>query len=105
MGSYLHHAIVVTAQAEEWLAEAVGQAEAAGLGDLMTPVLVAPLNGVASFFVGPDGSKEGWAASDAADLRRSELLDALAGMEGIRWALVSYGDDHGLAARVERSDR
>ena len=105
MGSYHHHAIVLTAPTAEWLAPVVARARAAGLGDLMTPVLVAPLNHHASFFIGPDGSYEGWTESDVADMRRAEFLDALAGMEGISWALVSYGDDHGLSARVERSDR
>lgn len=105
MGAYRHHAIVVTAPTQEWLTPAFSKAMECGLMEMMTPILRAPLNGIASFFVGPDGSKEGWEASDAGDARRARFLGALASMEGIRWALVSYGDDHGLPAQVERSDR
>lgn len=105
MGSYLHHAIVVTAPTEELLTPAFSKAMECGLMEMMTPILRAPLNGIASFFIGPDGSKEGWLESDSGEMRRALFLDALAGMEGIRWALVSYGDDHGLPAQVERSDR
>lgn len=67
-----HHAVIVSG----WNADAVRQAHARAreiFGDSVTEVLPPVVNGHVSFFVGTDGSKEGWADSDAGDARREQF--------------------------------
>lgn len=71
MGYYCHHTIVVIG----WNADKVREAHAfAGLtGAQVSAIGTSAINGWTSFFVHPDGSKEGWADSDAGDERREHI--------------------------------
>jgi hypothetical protein len=68
---------------------------------LISPVLASPYNDVRSFFIAPDGSGEGWDASDEGDSLRDQFV---AWLESVRygdqstpldWIEVQYGDGDG----------
>ena len=69
-------------------------------GDVLVSELVSSgVNGIKSFFVAPDGSKEGWDAAEIGDAKRNEFIKWLeTGRYGssdyaIYWAEVQYGKD------------
>jgi hypothetical protein len=105
-----HHAIVVTSFNEKLTREA--HAKALGLFGLagVSTILTAPSNSYFSFFVGPDGSKEGWPESDRGDSLRELFIEWLReqyhedGSSNIFWAEVQYGDDEDEAALCGSSD-
>jgi len=47
-------------------------------------------NGYRTFFLGPDGSKEGWADSELGDSLRREFIEQLG--DRFEWIEVSYGE-------------
>ena len=53
-------------------------------GDLVSEVIHS-INGQESFFIAPDGSKEGWFESDNAESNRQHFL---------RWLKENSGDEH-----------
>jgi hypothetical protein len=67
-------------------------------------------NGYRSFFVPPDGSKEGWGESDRGDSARDDFVEYLRAKENedgssyLSWVEVSYGDDNGGCAVVRHGD-
>lgn len=79
-------------------------------GDMVSPIIAAPRNGLASFFVAPDGSYQGFGESDAGDARRAEFIAYLRseyyedGSSAIKWAEVQYGDDENEAKVTQSSD-
>src|SRR5947208_3455939 len=97
MGHIRHHMIVVTSFSDTELRSAKERADA--LFPAVTDIVESPLNGFRSFFIAPDGSKEGWEDSDAGDQQRSEFVDYLRtfayedGSSSLTWAEVQYGDD------------
>lgn len=102
MGYMRHHAIVVTtwnvgrAQKAHAFAEAVG-AQA-------SPVMAPVVNGYVSFFVSPDGSKEGWDDSDAGDEQRKKIVEYLRADDYLKWVEVQFGDDNKMTEIVSHSD-
>ena len=102
MGRLCEHAIVVTGyypQGDHWADIAHGVAvDIFGRG-LVSPVIHGVVNDVRSFFIAPDGSKEGWSESDEHDKKRAEYvkwLEAQAYEDGsspLAWALIQYGDE------------
>lgn len=69
------------------------------LGSLVGGLTHQAINGGASFFIAPDGSKEGWEVSDRGDAARAEFIGFLKS-EGAKelfldWALVLLGGDDG----------
>jgi hypothetical protein len=83
MGYERHHAIIVSG----WSREDIEAAHAGavrifdeevnhrGYGlAMVTPVMDAPANGLLTFFVGPDGSKEAYERSRLSDERRAEFV-------------------------------
>jgi hypothetical protein len=109
MGYMRHHAIVVTSWSEERLQAAHKRAEEL-LPGLVTPILKGWVNEYQSFFVGPDGSKEGWDDSDKGDIQRQKFREYLAsefmedGGSYVDWAEVQYGDDEEVTEIVDSSD-
>jgi hypothetical protein len=102
MGYINHNAIVVTSWKSGPLAEAHGQARRL-FGALVSDIIDGTTNGYASFFVAPDGSKEGWTESDKWDEARAEFKDLLrAKYDDCEWAEISYGRDAD-SARVSDS--
>lgn len=75
MGYIRHHAIIVTSTCEISMEKArIKAAELFGLGQV-TQILPPAINGYMTFFVGPDGSKEGWLESDGGDNLRMQFID------------------------------
>lgn len=98
MGYMKHNAIVVTSYDDKLIEEARREAERCMPG-LVSPLVESITNGYTSFFVAPDGSKEGWAESDNGDIRRDKFTEWLAskafkdGSTPLEWCEVFYGDD------------
>lgn len=86
MGYIKHHTIVVTCWNEENLIIARKKAidifnqsnsPFGKYGDLVSPIIYGIVNGQSSFFIAPDGSKEGWEPSNLCNNFRTEFLDWL----------------------------
>lgn len=90
MGYIKHHTIVVTSWEFNSLKEAYQKAkeifetnfenepyEKPLGGVLVSEIIFGLTNGQCSFFIAPDGSKEGWATSDNGNNARKEFLDWL----------------------------
>ena len=88
MGYIKHHTIVVThwddkkvLETREKAVEIFKENFSNDLhcdGDLLvSPVIYGLTNGYCSFFIAPDGSKEGWGTSDSGNNARKEFLDWL----------------------------
>ena len=107
MGYMVHHMIVVTSYDEQLIQQAWSRAReifcvprmAAGKHMQVTDILTSPVNHYYTFFVPPDGSKEGWSDSEDVDARREEFITWLNaqrfedGSTSLKWAEVQYGDD------------
>jgi hypothetical protein len=107
MGYIRHHAVLVTSLSDE---TAIARDTAKSLGLLVSDIVDAAANGYASFFVAPDGSKEGWDCSDTHNERRERFVEWLRarayndGSSMYSWALVQYGDDNNVSAVLLGSD-
>ncbi len=79
MGCLKHNAIVCTYWSTNEVKEVREKAvEIMGaFSGLVSPLIPVTINSGASFFIAPDGSKEGWHGSDKADEKRKEFLDWL----------------------------
>lgn len=75
MGYIKHHAIVVTDDDQEQLQELRNWAVNNKL--LCSEIVKGLSNGYASFFIPPDGSKEGWKVSDEQELLRNQFITLL----------------------------
>ena len=98
MGYHIHHAIVVTS----WQTKGINEAHRLALRHFGVSSIVSPLrggltNGYESFFVAPDGSKEGWPESDDMDIKRTEFKAALRELARrdlwVSWVEVAFGGD------------
>lgn len=94
MGWFRNHVIVV--QGDPDLVQAA-HAEAARIFPQVSEVITDRHNFKLSFFVPPDGSKEGWAESDHGDTNRREFVAWLRrqvhddGTAKLQWAEVEFG--------------
>lgn len=101
MGYERHHAIAVTSfdhkaliAARECAVDLFSETDCA-----ITEITPKAVNGRRSFFIAPDGSKEGWPESDAGDLARRRFVHWLRaqafkdGSSFLSWVEVQYGDD------------
>jgi hypothetical protein len=119
MGYMRYHTIIVSSWDSDMLREAHDVAsgllielsdEESGLS-LLSPITGGLRNGVASFMIAPDGSKEGWAPSDAMDEFRStytEWLKSKAYEDGstcLEWVEVQFADEAGVTKIVGSSER
>jgi hypothetical protein len=75
MGYMRHHAIVVTTWNRQQAERA--HAKATELGMQVSEIITSHTNAQESFFVAPDGSKEGWSESDTGDQRRDAFIEFL----------------------------
>lgn len=95
-----HHAIVVTSR-DEYTKRAHEEAIRCCGADFVTPMGAEVTNGVRSFLVTPDGSKEGWPESDQGERSRATFLDWLDrqrwsdGSTPYEWVLIEYGERPG----------
>lgn len=99
MSYVFHHAIIVTSHCRQRIEDAFARAPMP-----KTTIAVSLVNGDHTFMVGPDGSKEGWAASDRGDEARAEFKKWLRAQryetedgtyEGspYQWVEIVYGSD------------
>lgn len=108
MGYIRHHAIVVTSfdriELDRLHREAVEI-----FGKQVSGIVEAGVNGYDSFFIGPDGSKEGWQPSVEGDKQREKFKQIIHGCayeDGsncIRFAELFYADDNGFSGIVEHN--
>jgi hypothetical protein len=118
VGYIRHHAIIVTGSNGDFIRRAHMEARViaerhsiGGYGEAIVSPLVGPfMNGAESFFVAPDGSKEGWAMSGDGDEFREEFVEWLRaqayddGSSPLAWVEVQYGDDNRVTAVINHSD-
>ena len=108
MGYMRHNAIVVSAEYGDHLKRA--HAEAKRLWMTVSPIVKSPTNGVCTFLVAPDGSKEGWSESDTGDAARAAFkvwLDQQRYEDGsgpLKWVEIQYGDDERETLVTAHSD-
>lgn len=108
MGYEKHQAIIVVGCYQDGIDRAHDKAST--VFPWVSPIGPAGMNGWRSFFVPPDGSKEGWTDSDIGDGRRDEFIRYLEGAKyedgssPLLWVEVVVDED-GHHPRVERSAR
>ncbi len=108
MGYIKHHAIIVTGWKGEALEDAHKRAKAV-FGDMVSPLVKSATNGYISFFIAPDGSKEGWEQSNTSDRERESFINWLedymrddkAGC--LSYVELFYGEDNGEADIVKHN--
>lgn len=111
MGYIKHNAIVVTGSMHDShkLHKAYDKARELFGYNGVSDILQSPLNNYISFFIAPDGSKEGWDDSNEGDSKRKQLadyIDSLAygdGSTSVQFVDVSYDEEH--EAEVERTNK
>lgn len=104
MGTILHEAIVVTTWKEEDIKRAYEIAIEIGL--LASPILESPVNGYMSFFIAPDGSKEGWPESDQGNEQRKQWKERVSKeCECVDFVHLLYGGDADESRIVSDSQR
>jgi hypothetical protein len=107
MGWMRSHTIVV----ESWDEEQINAAHlaATGLFSWVSEISPKATNGYRSFFVPPDGSKEGWPESDAGNARREEFKKILRSFyyedksTSVHWVEVQFADDAGENCVIDHS--
>jgi hypothetical protein len=64
---------------------------------LISPIIPHARNGGTSFFIAPDGSKEGWDVSNNVDAALEKIINYLRSRQKgyVDWALVVLGGDDG----------
>lgn len=120
MGYMCFHTIVVTSIYDDYPGAAdrrydirTAHKEAMRIfgGKLVSPIINSIANHYGSFFIAPDGSKEGWAPSDENDNQREEFvawLDSMRHVDGsssFRWAEIQFADEAGDNRILRHSDQ
>jgi hypothetical protein len=100
MGYMRHHSIIVTGYDQSVIKAHDKAIELFG-PPLVSEMVRSVTNCYESFFVAPDGSKEGWEESDSGDKKRAELIEYLKsqayddGSSSLDWCEIQYGDEEG----------
>lgn len=100
MGYIKHHAIIVTSWDVKQLKEVHNKAVEI-FDSQVSSIVQSKINGYESFFISPDGSKEGWGDSDLGDKRRDVFIDFLEsknysdGSSSLSYVELFYGEDNG----------
>jgi len=94
MGRIKHHAIIVTAGSDDEITRIHAKAFEM-FEHLCSEVIDSKINGYSTFFIAPDGSKEGWEDSDHYDQQRSEFKKWISRYDGYSAEVVEiyYGGD------------
>jgi len=109
MGYDRSHAIVISSSLPELLLEANDKAVDL-FGEQVSNIVKGKINGVDSFFIGPDGSKEGWKDSDNGDVLRKKYIAWLNSKayddksNCLSYVEVQYGDDMNDTRIINSSD-
>jgi hypothetical protein len=115
MGYMRHHAIVVTGPNSSYLADGLTMQKVRDHAAELCPKLVSELipsrcNGYESFFVAPDGSKEGWEDSEDGDNQRANIVGYLEslryedGSTSFKYAEIQFGDDNNQVKVIAASE-
>jgi hypothetical protein len=103
MGAFKHHVIIITGWSQKSLKRARRKARKI-FKELVSEIVYTPLNDFWSFFIAPDGSKEGWAESFDYDRRRAAYVAWLSKRPesggSLDWVEVEYGDEYGRPSAV-----
>ena len=100
MGYIKHHGIAVTSGIDELIKEAHTIAKKV-FKERTSEILKSETNGYKSFFIAPDGSKEGWDESNKGDVKRDEFVKWVNkqayddGSNSISFCEFFYGEDNG----------
>jgi hypothetical protein len=76
MGQMRHHSIVVTSDDSD-IIKLVHKKAVSLFEHLVSPIIRSRANGFQSFFIAPDGSKEGWETSSKHDTNRKKYINYL----------------------------
>jgi len=112
VGFIRHHAFVVTGG--NWSPKTIEDAHRLALAifdyNQVSELSGFTINGYRSFFIAPDGSKEGWEESAAGDIKRMEFKRRLRNefryedkSSMVDWVEVFYGSDDGISEIVDHS--
>jgi hypothetical protein len=98
MGYIKHDTIICTAWDDKYIKPAHEAAKEFFSG-MVSEIIPGIANGQKSFFIPPDGSKEGWDASDKCDEARENFLDYLKRTNSfVDWVHLRFGgDDDGFS--------
>lgn len=75
MGYIKHNAIIITGWDDDYLEEAHTKAKEIFNDRLVSEIVKGMINGQSSFFIAPDGSKEGWETSQECDEMREKFTE------------------------------
>lgn len=106
MGYMRHDAIIVTTWHREGLTKAYTKAKDLDLA--VSEIVESPTNGYVSFLIAPDGSMEGWEASEIGEGSRRAWKKWVKNEKGlfVDWVHVNYGgDDPWDASIIEYADK
>ncbi len=111
MGYIKHNAAVITSSNEESIRLAHTKAKEiyaeAKMDQLVSEIIYGIANSQYSFFIAPDGSKEGWDASDESDEVRNLYLDWLyeerVTRHGVDYVDIRFGGDADGGDNIIRS--
>ena len=93
MGYNRHHAIIVSSWSDEHIETA--HALARIFCRAVSGIVNSRSEGVRSFFIPPDGSKEGWEDSNDGDHERETFIASISREKlYLKWVEVQYGDDN-----------
>lgn len=115
MGYIKHHTIVVVSWDKEKLkvvhrkARKVFKKHLPHAENLVSEIIRSSINDYHSFFVAPDGSKEGWFNSDWGDEARKEFVEYIKslayedGSNSINFVELFFGEDDGEAEILDHN--
>jgi hypothetical protein len=93
MGYMLHYTIVVSCWEEETIGDLHKKALEIFEGKLVSNIVDGVMNSQYSFFIAPDGSKEGWNTSKEYDKKREIFKDVLKNQDYAGWVEVYFDGD------------
>tara|TARA_R110000851_G_scaffold147756_1_gene287757 strand:- start:745 stop:1071 length:327 start_codon:yes stop_codon:yes gene_type:complete len=102
MGYIKHHGIAVTSSIDELTKEAHTQAKSI-FKERTSEIVNSETNGYKSFFIAPDGSKEGWEESNSVNDQRETFVKWVSeqahedGSNSISFCEFFYGEDNGYS--------
>lgn len=108
MGYIKHHAIVVTSVCEEDIKKAHEKAKKI-FPTLVSEIITTAVNYYNSFFISPDGSKEGWQTSNEGDVSREKFIEwieihnNIRGGKFLEYVEFFYGEDNGKSEIVNHN--
>lgn len=117
MGYIKHHAIIITGWQKDKVISANKKAKEIFIKHfkesifreikLVSNVIEGVVNAQYSFFIAPDGSKEGWSDSDFADNARAEFIEWIkSGDAGyVEYAEICFGGDDSENTFINTSNK